>query len=96
MPRHPLPVVRLGHLAGCEQARGLGVSQLLVRFALFLGHGTATRIGCVLLPVDAKHGAIGFYEERGCLRVGESLRGLGKRPVPTTRFPPLGSVPTEP
>lgn len=70
MPRHPSPVVRLGHLAGCEQARGLGVSLLLARFALFLGHATATRIGCVLLPVDAKHGAIGFYEELGRIRLG--------------------------
>ena len=96
MPRHPLPVVRLGRLAVSEAARGLGVGQLLVRFVLGLGQATATQIGCVGILVDAKPGAVGFYEKLGFIQLGVFAGELGDRPVPTSMFLPLGSVPKGP
>ena len=96
MPRHPRPVVRIGRLAVSEAARGLGVGQLLVRFVLALGHATAPQIGCVGILVDAKLGAVGFYEKLGFFKLGVFAGELGDRPVPTSMFLPLGSVPKGP
>ena len=96
VPRHPLPVVRLGRLAVSEAATGLGVGQLLVRFLLGLGQATATRLGCVGILVDAKLGAVGFYEKLGFIKLGVFAGELGDRPVPTSMFLPLGSVPKGP
>jgi GNAT superfamily N-acetyltransferase len=96
MPRHPLPVVRLGRLAVSEAARGLGVGQLLVRFVLRLGYATAAQIGCVGILVDAKVGAVGFYEKLGFVKLGVFAGEMGERPVPTSMFLPLDSVPRGP
>ena len=96
MPRHPLPVVRLGRVAVSEAARGLGVGQLLVRFVLHLGHATAAQIGCVWILVDAKVGAVGFYEKLGFVKLRVFGGEMGERPVPTSMFLPLGSVPRGP
>jgi GNAT superfamily N-acetyltransferase len=96
IPRHPLPVLRLGRLAVSEAARGLGVGQLLVRFVLGLGQATAAQIGCVGILVDAKLGAVGFYEKLGFIKLGVFAGELGDRPVPTSMFLPLGSIPKGP
>ena len=93
LPRYPLPVLRLARLAVSECARGRGIGQMLVRFVLALGHATATRIGCAGVLVDAKAGAVTFYEKLGFLKIGVLAGELGDRPLPTALFLPLGSVP---
>lgn len=96
MPRHPLPVLRLARLAVSEAAKCLGVGQRLFRFVLGLGQATAAQIGCVGVLVDAKPGAVGFYEKLGFIKIGVFAGELADRPVPTSRFLPLGSVPKGP
>lgn len=96
LPGYPLPVLRLARLGVAEVAKGRGTGSALVRFVLELAHETADRIGCVGVVVDAKRGAVAFYEKLG-FRPLEWLSGeLGDRPMPTPMFLALGSVPRTP
>lgn len=93
LPRHPLPILRLARLAVSEAARGRGIGQLLVRFVLGLAQATAGQIGCVGVVVDAKAGAVAFYDKLGFVPLRVVSGGLGDRPAPLPMFLALGSVP---
>src|SRR5688500_13908466 len=65
LPKYPLPVLRLARLAVDERAKGVGIGSLLLRFVFQLARQMAEDIGCVAVVVDAKPGAVAFYEKLG-------------------------------
>lgn len=89
----PLPVLRVARLASAKEARGRGVGRLLLRSELDLALAMATGIGCVGVVVDAKDGAVSFYERYGFEAFGVVQGGSPARPMPTPMFLPLGRVP---
>lgn len=93
LPRYPLPVLRIARLAVASDARGQGIGQALLRFALGLARRTATEIGCVGVVVDAKPGAEPFYRRFG-FQPMETIEGaLHERPEPRAMFLPLSAIP---
>ncbi len=93
LPRYPLPVLRIARLAVSARARGQGVGQRLLRFALGLARRTATDSGCVGVVVDAKADAQSFYGRFGFEPV-ETIEGiLAERPEPRPMFLPLSAIP---
>lgn len=86
LPRYPLPVLRLARLAVDQAAQGQGVGKALLRFVFRLALRLAGEYGCTGVVVDAKPGAIPFYEGLGFLAL-EIVEGHGaSRPMPTTMF----------
>ncbi len=94
LPSYPLPVLRIARLAVDESARGQGVGTLLLRFALELALRLAREFGCVGAMVDAKPGAVTFYETLGFMPL-EVLEGQSDaRPAPTALFLPILEIET--
>jgi GNAT superfamily N-acetyltransferase len=92
LPRYPLPVLRLARLAVDEAAQGQGVGTLLLRLVFRLALRLADEYGCAGVVVDAKPGAVPFYEGLGFFAL-EVLEGHGgSRPVPTSMFLPIGDI----
>lgn len=54
LPRHPVPMLRIGRLAVDQRHRGKGVGQDLLVFALRLALEFAERVGLYAVVVDAK------------------------------------------
>jgi predicted N-acetyltransferase YhbS len=93
LPGYPLPALRLSRLGVAETAKGRGLGSALVRFAFGLAHEMADRVGCTGVLVDAKPGAVAFYDKLG-FRPCETTNGeLGDRPMPTLMFLGLGAIP---
>ncbi len=92
-PKYPLPVLRLARLAVDERAKGKGVGGLLLRSVLVLAQRMADDVGCVGVLVDAKPGAVAFYEKLGFVRLDVAAGQLGDRPEPIPMFLELGQVP---
>src|SRR5438128_8629870 len=65
LPRYPLPILRLGRLAVDAAVQGQGLGKELLRFVLRLALRMAGDFGCVGVVVDAKPGAVQFYEVLG-------------------------------
>lgn len=93
MPRYPLPVLRIARLAVASNARGQGIGQALLRFALGLARRTATEIGCVGVVVDAKPSAEPFYRRFGFEPMKTIEGALHERPEPRAMFLPLSAIP---
>jgi GNAT superfamily N-acetyltransferase len=92
LPSYPLPVLRIARLAVDESTRGQGVGKLLLRFALELARRLAREFGCVGAMVDAKPGAVSFYEALGFIPL-EVLEGQSDaRPAPTPLFLPIREI----
>ena len=92
LPRYPLPVLRLGRLAVDESYRGQGLGKQLLRFVLHLAVRMAEDFGCVGVVVDAKPGAIPFYERFGFIPL-EAVEGASlAKPQPTPMFLPLSEI----
>lgn len=86
LPRYPLPVLRLGRLAVDESARGRGLGTQLLRFVFALALRMASEVGCIGVIVDAKPGAVSFYEKYG-FAVLDVLEGASDaRPRQTALF----------
>lgn len=62
---YPLPVLSLARMATDERHRSQGIGGALLRHVLGLAAKMADEIGCVGVVVDAKAGALGFYERFG-------------------------------
>jgi GNAT superfamily N-acetyltransferase len=93
LPQYPVPVLRLARLAVDERAKGQGIGSLLLGSVLVLAHKMADEIGCVGVVVDAKPGAVAFYEKLGFLPLDPLAGQLGDRPEPLPMFLALGTVP---
>lgn len=92
-PPYPLPVLRLARLAVDERARGRRVGQALLRFTIELAQRQRDEVGCVGVLVDAKPGAVAFYERYGFVALEALVGALLAVPRPRPMFLPLGSVP---
>jgi len=62
LPRHPVPMLRIGRLAVDKRYQGKGIGQDLLAFALRLALEFAERVGLYAVVVDAKDVQVaGFY-----------------------------------
>ena len=93
LPRYPLPALRVARLAAAEEMQGKGIGKLLLRFALQLALDMAEELGCIGVVVDAKEGAVAFYERYGFEPFDVVQGGSNARPMPLAMFLPLGSIP---
>jgi GNAT superfamily N-acetyltransferase len=92
LPKYPVPVLRVARLAVDEGFRGRGVGSLLLRAVLTLAAQVADDIGCLGVVVDAKPGAVAFYERLGFIHLEVRSGELGDRPQPLPMFLELGQV----
>lgn len=93
LPAYPLPVLRLARLAVAEAAQGAGIGRVLLRAVFTLAWRMADDFGCVGVLVDAKPGAVGFYEALGFRALAHTKGALGDRPEPTPMFLELAAIP---
>ena len=92
LPRYPLPILRLARLAVDESCRGQGLGKQLLRFVLGLAMQMAHDLGCAGVVVDAKPGAIAFYQQFGFAPL-EVVEGISPaRPQPIAMFLPIGEI----
>jgi GNAT superfamily N-acetyltransferase len=95
LPKYPLPVLRLARLAVAKQAQGRGAGLALLRWVFALARQLARDYGCVGIVVDAKPGAVAFYERYQFVPF-QLVRGeRGDRPSPQPMFLELGAIPKE-
>lgn len=94
LPEYPLPVLRLARLATDERERGRGIARELLRAVFAIAHRMAEEVGCIGVVVDAKPGAVSFYEELGFLRLEISKGGFaGPGGGSTPLFLELSAIP---
>lgn len=93
LPAYPMPVLRLARLAVVERVRGRGFGRLLLRTVFGIAWRMAERTGCVGVVVDAKPGAVEFYEALGFQELRHTRGALGDRPEPLPMFLPLANIP---
>jgi len=86
LPRYPLPILRLARLAVDESARSQGIGTQLLRFVFHLAAKMADDYGCVGVAVDAKPGAVEFYERYGFVPHDPLEGGSEGRPRATWMF----------
>lgn len=92
LPAYPAPALRLARLATAEQARGQGVGSALLRFVFGLAVEMADKLGCFGVVVDAKPGAVAFYEKLGFIRLDVVEGQSDARPAPTPMFLPIRDI----
>ena len=86
LPQYPLPILRLARLAVDERVKGRGTGKALLRFVLDLALRMAEEYGCAGLAVDAKPGAVKFYEAHGFIPLEVICGQSGARPMPALMF----------
>ena len=92
LPRYPLPVLRLARLAVDSAARGRGLGEQLLRYALGLAVAMADDYGCAGVAVDAKPGSEAFYSRYG-FQPMDLVEGLSEsRPRPVPMFLPTSAI----
>jgi GNAT superfamily N-acetyltransferase len=92
LPSYPLPILRLGRLAVEEAAQGQGLGKELLRFVLKLALRMADDFGCAGVVVDAKAGAVEFYQTLGFVEL-EAIEGQSEaRPMPRAMFLPIRDI----
>ena len=92
LPKYPMPVLRLARLAVDARAQGKGVGVSLLQSVMTLAQQLAESVGCLGLVVDAKPGAVRFYEKRGFVPLEAAAGLLGDRPEPLPMFLELGQL----
>ncbi len=92
LPRYPIPVLGLARLAVETSAHGLGVGSQLLGYVLRIALEMSERVGCAGVVVDAKQGAVAFYEKYGFVPF-EALEGESEaRPRPTPMWMAMATV----
>ncbi|MDP2760479.1 MAG: GNAT family N-acetyltransferase [Sideroxyarcus sp.] len=77
LPRHPVPILRIGRLAVDVRHQGKGTGQDLLAFALRLAVEFSQRVGLYAVVVDAKHDkAKAFYTRLGFIACIDSPLSL--------------------
>ena len=92
LPSYPLPVLRLARLGVDEQAQGAGLGGTLLAFALRLALRLSEEYGCLGVVVDAKPGAVAFYEKFGFRSLATLEGELADRPPATPMFLSIGEI----
>lgn len=92
LPRYPIPALGLARLAVDASARGLGVGAQLLRYVLRLALEMSDRVGCAGVVVDAKPGAVAFYEKYGFVPFDVIEGESEARPRPTPMWMPIDTV----
>lgn len=92
LPHYPVPCLGLARLAVDEAAQGQGVGLALLRTVFLLALELSEEVGCAGVVVDAKPGAVAFYEKLGFtpldLLEGES----DARPRATPMWLAIGAI----
>lgn len=86
LPDYPLPILRIARLAVDSAFRGRGLGKELLAFALGLSLRMRDAYGCIGAIVDAKPGAVPFYERFGFLPLEVTEGQSGARPAPVALF----------
>ncbi len=86
LPRYPLPVLRLAHLAVDRPAQGQGLGGQLLRFVLQLATRMVSDFGCTGVVVDAKRDAVAFYAKHGFIPLQAVPGQSDARPRPIAMF----------
>lgn len=85
LPKHPVPVARMGRLAVDNSIKGQGLGKLLLVDAMKRVQSASTDVGVYALLVDAKDDpAKAFYKKYGFIELTDE---------PMTLFLPLASFP---
>lgn len=93
MPPYPIPVLRIARLGVDQRYVGCGLGKALLRFCIELAERMRDELGCVGLLVDAKPGAVAYYERFGFESIDAIEGATHQRPAPTPMFLALGAVP---
>lgn len=89
LPAYPLPALRVARLAVDRRFHGQGIGTLLLDAAFEIALEMTRTVGCVAVLVDAKPGAVGFYERFG-FRERVALEGASAlRPSPVLMSLPI-------
>lgn len=92
LPSYPLPALRLSRLGVDRRYQGKGVGLELLRTVFALALQMSVSVGCVGVVVDAKPGAVGFYQRYGFTPLDVAHGTLESRPVPTLMFLEIGAI----
>lgn len=76
LPAYPLPTLRLARLGVDRAAQGTGIGRHLLRHVFGLALAQRDMAGCLGVIVDAKPGALAFYEALGFIAL-DGLREGG-------------------
>jgi GNAT superfamily N-acetyltransferase len=89
LPAYPLPALRVARLAVDHRFHGQGIGTLLLESSFDIAFEMTRTGGCVAVLVDAKPGAVGFYERFG-FEEGTPLEGASAlRPSPVSMSLPI-------
>lgn len=73
LPKYPIPIIRIGHLAVDKSMQGQGIGEYLLMNALHRSASHCEEIGAVGVVVDAKHEtAKNFYLKYGFCELNNS------------------------
>lgn len=92
LPRYPLPILRLARIAVATNAQGKGVGGALLHAVCRLALSQADVAGCVGVVVDAKLGAVGWYERYGFIAMRVVEGESAARPRPQAMFLSLAAI----
>lgn len=92
LPRYPIPVLGLARLAVDASGRSSGVGSQLLRYVVDLAAKMASEVGCAAIVVDAKPGAVEFYEKYGFARFDPLEGESDARPRPIAMWLPIEAV----
>jgi GNAT superfamily N-acetyltransferase len=86
LPKHPVPIARMGRLAVDQSTQGQGLGKLLLIDAMKRVQAASTSVGVYALLIDAKDDqAKTFYKKYGFIELVDE---------PMTLFLPLASFPS--
>ncbi len=89
LPAYPIPILRIARLAVDMRFQGRGIGKLMLRAMFELALELRDRVGCAGVVVDAKAGAVNFYQRLGFMPLSAVRGTLAARPEPLPMFLPI-------